>query len=69
MTFRSSHYLMVLSWRAKKRKTPVIMVSTECSARMVEVANTTKPSAVHEYNKNMNGVDSTPSLTRSFGKH
>ena len=66
MTFRSSQYLMVLSWRAKKRKTPVIVVSTECSARMVEVANTTKPSAVHEYNKNMNGVDIADQYTISY---
>ena len=35
LAFRNEH-LMALSWRAKK-KSPVVMLSTECSARMVTV--------------------------------
>lgn len=57
MAFRSTNNLLALSWRAKKGKAPVVVVSTACSAEMVTVSNTEKPSAVNIYNHNMNGVD------------
>ena len=57
LAFRSSRNLLALSWRAKKGKAPVVMISTECSAQMVTVSNTEKPSVVNVYNHNVNGVD------------
>ena len=56
--------LLALAWQAEKRNTPVYMVSTESSAAWETVRShnsynptTRKPSAVHLYNNNMNGVD------------
>ena len=56
--------LLALAWRAARKKKPVIMLSTECSARSVAVAARqsgsepqTKPVVVHTYNQQMNGVD------------
>ena len=54
---------LVVGWRAPKKKVPVIMLSSECSAATTEVCSrttrqvTTKPLVVHEYNFSMNGVD------------
>ena len=61
MQFRCERF-MVIAWRAKSKKTPVIMVSSACSARMTEVRNRKgevlqKPVAVDTYNHSMNGVD------------
>ena len=53
---------MVIAWRAKSKKSPVIMISSACSAGMTEVRNRKgehvhKPVAVDTYNQSMNGVD------------
>ena len=72
MAYRHNH-LMALTWRAKKKKTPVVMVSTECSAQMVTVpsqqsavADQEKPTAVHTYNQDMNGVDIADQYTATY---
>ena len=72
MAFRNDH-LMALTWRAKKKKAPVVMLSTECSAQMVTVpsrhsgaAAQEKPTAVHTYNQNMNGVDISDQYTATY---
>ena len=56
--------LLALAWQAEKRKTPVIMLSTQASAEIVTVqpSNThlppsNKPAVINLYNHNMNGVD------------
>lgn len=54
--------LMVIAWRAKAKKTPVIMLSSSCSAGLRDVQNrkcvtVNKQVAVDEYNHFMNGVD------------
>ena len=56
--------LLAVAWQPEKRTKPVFMVSTESSAGWVTVQPhnthnplTQKPSAVHVYNHNMNGVD------------
>ena len=54
--------LMVIAWRAKSKKSPVIMISSSCLAARTEVQNrkgerVQKPVAVDTYNKSMNGVD------------
>ena len=56
--------LLALGWQAEKRKTPVIMLSTQGSAEIVTVqpSNThlppsNKPAVINLYNHNMNGVD------------
>jgi hypothetical protein len=71
MAFRDE-YLMALSWCAKK-KASVVMLSTECSAQIVMVpsrqagvAEQEKPSAVHTYNHQMNGVDIADQYTVSY---
>ena len=58
MAYRHDH-LMALMWRAEKKKVPMVMLSTECSARMITVpsrrpgmAEQEKPTAVHTYNNN-----------------
>ena len=53
---------MVIAWRAKSKKTPVIMISSACSAGITEVQNrkgevVQKPVAVDTYNHSMNRVD------------
>ena len=53
---------MVIGWRAKSKKKPVIMISSACSAGMKEVQTrrgetVKKPVAVDRYNHSMNGVD------------
>lgn len=72
IAFRDSH-LMALTWRAKKKKAPVIIVSTECSAQLVTVpsrypgvAAQEKPTAVNSYNHNMNGVDISDQYSVSY---
>ena len=72
MAFRDDR-LMALTWRAKKKKAPVVMLSTECSAQMVTVpsrhsgaAAQKKPIAVHTYNQNMNGVDISDQYTATY---
>ena len=57
MAFRGSTNLLALSWRAKRIKAPVIMVSMASLAEMVMSSGVEKPSVVHLYNHNMNGVD------------
>ena len=61
--------LLALAWQAEKRNKPVFMLSTESSAAWVTVPSqnsynppTRKPSAVHLYNNNMNGVDRADQL-------
>ena len=56
--------LLALAWRAARKKQPVVMLSTECSAKSVTVPARqsgsepqTKPVVVHTYNQQMNGVD------------
>ena len=65
MAFRDGD-LLALAWGAARKKKPVIMLSTECSAKSVAVAARqsgsepqTKPVIVHTYmyNQQMNGVD------------
>ena len=72
MAFRDEH-LMALSWRAKNKKAPVVMLSSECSAQMVMVpsrqagaAEQEKPSAVNTYNYQMYGVDIADQYTVSY---
>ena len=65
--FRSDD-LLVVGWRAAK-KSPVVMVSTECSAASTEVVSratgqlASKSLVVHEYNFSMNGVDKADQFT------
>ena len=73
--------LLALAWEAEKRNKPVFMLSTESSAAWVTVPSqnsynlpTRKPSAVHLYNNNMNGVDRAEQISLqctipSRGKH
>ena len=72
MAYRHDH-LMALMWRAEKKKVPVVMLSTECSARMITVpsrrpgmAEQEKPTAVHTYNQDMNGVDIADQYTATY---
>jgi len=59
--FRSER-LMVIAWRAKLEKVPVIITSSSLPATMTQVSNRrgenmTKPLAIDTYNHTMNGVD------------
>ena len=63
MAFRDGD-LVALAWRAAKKQQRVLMLSTECSARLVIVPACqsdsepqTKPIVVHTCNQQMNGVD------------
>ena len=63
VAFRNGSFL-ALAWRGETKKKPVIMLSTEGSANMVDVprrrtraAPQAKPLVVHTYNQHMNGVD------------
>ena len=63
MAFRVGD-LVALAWRAAKKQQRVLMLSTECSARLVIVPACqsdsepqTKPIVVHTCNQQMNGVD------------
>lgn len=56
--------MLALAWRAETKKNPVLMLSTEGSASMVDVPRRRsrqppqpKPVVVHTYNQHMNGVD------------
>ena len=54
--------LMVIAWRARSKKVPVILISSSCSAGLTDVTNcrgdqVKKPLAVDRYNRSMNGVD------------
>ena len=69
--FRSDD-LLVVGWCAAK-KSPVVMVSTECSAASSEVVSratgqlASKPVVVHEYNFSMNGVDKADQFAGARG--
>ena len=63
MAFRDGD-LVALAWRAAKKQQCVLMLSIECSARLVIVPACqsdsepqTKPIVVHTCNQQMNGVD------------
>ena len=61
MQFRCER-LIVIAWRAKSKKTPVIMISSACLAGIMEVHNwkgdiVQKPDGVNTYKHLMNGVD------------
>jgi len=66
--YRADH-LLVVGWSAAKKKKPVIMVSTECSAASIDVQSratnklSSKPLVVHEYNFSMNVVDKADQYT------
>ena len=59
--------MLVTAWRAEKRKKPVILVSSGCSARPVTLAtrheSVSKPAVVNAYSHSMNGVDIADQLT------
>ena len=72
MAYRHDH-LMALMWHAEKKKVPVVMLSTECSAWMIivpsrrpGVAEQEKPTAVHTYNQDMNDVDIAYQYTATY---
>ena len=54
---------LALGWRAAKKKTPVIMLSSEGESKLVRVVSRAtqtvqlKPKVIDEYNYSMNGVD------------
>ena len=61
---------LCMTWRAPQKKIPVVMVSTDSSAKMITVPSRNsyrqtllKPQAVDLYNHNMNGVDKADQLT------
>ena len=62
VAYRADH-LLALAWQAEKKKKPVIMLSTNCSAAMTMLTPhsrrppVSKPAVVHCYNHFMNGVD------------
>ena len=53
--------MLCVAWRDKKAKKTCVMVSTNATAKLIEVrgrrGNTIKPAIVHAYNKAMNGCD------------
>ena len=60
MQFR--YEVMLIAWRAKSKKTPLIMISSFYLAEITEVQTrkcqeVPKPIAVDGYNKSMNGID------------
>ena len=64
---------LVVVWQAKKNKAPIIMLSTQASAKMVNVPSKShsssgqqKPAVVHSYNQHMNGVDIVDQYTVSY---
>ena len=61
VAYRADH-LLTLAWQAEKKKKPVIMLSTTCSAAMMVLfphsqRPVSKPAVVDCYNHFMNGVD------------
>ena len=64
--------LLALGWRAAQKKKPLIMVSTESSAKSVTVRSRAtsrtalKPKVVDEYNLSMNGVDKADQYTAYY---
>ena len=61
VAYRADH-LLTLAWQAEKKKKPVIMLSTTCSAAMTVLTPPSrrpvyKPAVVDCYNHFMNGVD------------
>ena len=61
--------MLVVGWRAAKKKKPVVMLSTECSAASIDVRSRatgnilSKPVVINEYNYSMNGVDKADQFT------
>ena len=61
--------LLALGWRARQKKKPLIMLSSEGSAKSVVVQSCAthctmcKPVLVDDYNKSMNGVDKADQYT------
>lgn len=65
--FRSDNGLMVVMWKDKKAKKPVILTSTKFCKNDIDVTNkngevTCKPEAIHYYNMSMNGCDRSDQL-------
>ena len=62
VAYRADH-LLALAWQAEKKKKPVIMLSTTCSAAMTVLTPhsqrppVSKPAVVDYYNHFVNGVD------------
>ena len=61
VAYRADH-LLTLAWQAEKKKKPVIMLSTTCSAAMTVLTPhsrrpVSKPAVVDCYSHFMNGVD------------
>ena len=61
VAYRADH-LLTLVWQAEKKKKPVIMLPTTCSAVMTVLTPhsrrlVSKPAVVHCYSHFMNGVD------------
>ena len=65
-SFRDGRYL-TLAWRAERKKKPLLMISSSCSAQPVTVntrrETVRKPAVVNAYNQSMNGVDVSDQLT------
>lgn len=60
--------MLCVAWRDKKANKPVILVSTNAKAESIEVAGgKTKPSAIHDYNFNMNGCDRADQMINYYG--
>ena len=63
--------LMVIAWRAKSKKSPVVMISSSCSAGMTEVQNRKgermqKPIAVDTYSHTTMEVDGNGSTVHTM---
>ena len=60
--------LLAVAWRAETKKKPLIMLSSNCSAKPVTIMtrhrdSVSKPSVVNTYNHSMNDVDVADQLT------
>ena len=61
--------LLALEWRAAKKKTSVVMLSSDDTAKSCQVISRTtgrqmvKPTVIHHYNQCMNGVDRADQCT------
>ena len=61
--------LLCLSFKDKKAKKPVHMVSNNSTVETVQVRGKTKPTMVHEYNQFMNGCDRADQNFGYYGLH